>query len=97
MLFRSLYDASKAIKIETTEPTYTLTPTVTAGAGTGTIVIKAGDTVKTAEADGSYELVNGVYSYTASAEGYVTKTGTVAIEGKDKTLAITLEAVEVEP
>lgn len=89
-----LYDASKAIKIETTEPTYTLTPTVTAGEGTGTIVIKAGDTVKTAEANGTYELVNGVYSYTASADGYVTKTGTFTIEGKDKTLAITLEAVE---
>jgi len=92
-----LYDASKAIKIETTEPTYTLTPTVTAGAGTGTIVIKAGDTTMDAENDGTYELVNGVYSYTASANGYVTKTGTVAIEGKDKTLAITLEAEAVEP
>lgn len=89
-----LYDASKAIKIETTEPTYTLTPTVTAGTGTGTIVIKAGDTVKTAEANGTYELVNGVYSYTASAAGYITKTGTVTIEGKDKTLAITLVADE---
>ena len=86
-----LYDASKAIKIETTEPTYTLTPTVTAGQGSGTIVIKAGNTTIDPENNGTYELVNGVYSYTASANGYVTKTGTVAIEGEDKSLAITLE------
>lgn len=87
-----LYDASKAIKIETVEPTYTITPTVTAGEGTGTIVIKVGDTIIAAEQNGTYELVNGVYSYTASAEGFVTKTGTFTVEGKDKALAVTLVA-----
>jgi hypothetical protein len=86
-----LYDASKAIKIETTEPTYTITVTVTAGQGTKTIVIKAGDTTILPGQDGKYELVNGVYSYTISATGYVTKTGTFTVEGEDKTLAVTLE------
>ncbi len=55
-----------------------------AGAPTGTtFVVKQGETVIEAEADGSYLLTNGDYTYTASAFGYGDANGRFTVNGGD--------------
>lgn len=88
----ALTDATKAVKIvRGEEPEYTLTIEETNDVEI-TVVIKQGDTIITAENDGTYKLKNGTYDYTISATGYVTQTGKVVIYDDDKTLEITMVA-----
>lgn len=88
----ALTDATKAVKIiRGEEPKYTLTIEETNDVEI-TVVIKQGDTIITAEQDGTYKLTNGTYDYTISAAGYVTQTGKVVIYDADKTLEITMVA-----
>ncbi len=55
-----------------------------AGAPAGTtFVVKQGETVIEAEADGSYLLANGSYTYTASAFGYEDANGSFTVNGGD--------------
>ncbi|MDY5701164.1 MAG: immunoglobulin-like domain-containing protein, partial [Lachnospiraceae bacterium] len=62
-------------------PLYRLT---FSGAPDGTaFVVKQGETEIAAEADGSYLLETGTYTYTASAFGYETGTGIIEIESAD--------------
>ena len=54
------------------------------GAPTGTtFVVKQGETVIEAEADGSYLLANGSYTYTGSAFGYGDANGSFTVNGGD--------------
>lgn len=54
------------------------------GAPTGTtFVVKQGETVIEAEADGSYLLANGSYTYTGSAFGYEDANGSFTVNGGD--------------
>ena len=48
-----------------------------------TFVVKQGETVIEAEADGSYLLTNGSYTYTASAFGYGDANGSFTVNGGD--------------
>ena len=55
-----------------------------AGAPAGTtFVVKQGETVIEAEADGSYLLTNGNYTYTASAFGYGDANGSITVNDGD--------------
>ena len=55
-----------------------------AGAPAGTMfVVKQGETVIEAEADGSYLLTNGSYTYTASAFGYEDANGSITMNDGD--------------
>ena len=54
------------------------------GAPAGTMfVVKQGETVIEAEADGSYLLTNGSYTYTASAFGYEDANGSITVNDGD--------------
>ena len=54
------------------------------GAPEGTeIVVKQGDTVIEAESDGTYALEKGEYTYTATAFGYESKSGTITVDSAD--------------
>lgn len=89
----ALTDATKAVKIiKGAQPKYVLTfdekndvPLTTE--------VKQGDTVITAEADGTYKLYNGTYTYKLTSDGYETQTGTVVIYDEDKTIEVTMVAV----
>ncbi|WP_295579699.1 S-layer homology domain-containing protein [uncultured Oscillibacter sp.] len=55
-----------------------------------TVVVKDGETVVPANADGTYTLEQGkAYAYTVSADGYVTETGALTAT-EDKTVTVTL-------
>ena len=69
------------LKQFTFDPLYRLT---FSGAPDGTdFVVKQGETEIAAEADGSYLLETGTYTYTASAFGYETSTDTIEITSAD--------------
>jgi hypothetical protein len=57
-----------------------------------TTEVKQGDSVITPEADGTYKLYNGTYTYKLTATGYETQTGTVVIYDEDKTIEVTMVA-----
>ena len=83
-------------EVVTPEPTtYTVTFEVTPEGPT--VVVKKGEDVVAAEADGTYKLEAGEYSYTISKEGYVTKTSTITVSDKDETVTVALEEVITEP
>ncbi len=67
--------------------TFTLSPT------SATVVLKDsdGNTIQ-AVSSGVYSVPEGTYSYTASASGYVTKTGTVPVADEDVSVSVTLSA-----
>ncbi len=78
------------LKQFTFAPLYRLT---FSGAPDGTdFVVKHGETEIAAEADGSYLLETGIYTYTASAFGYETGTGTVEITSADVVHPVSLAA-----
>ena len=56
------------------------------------LVIKSGEEVLTPESGRTYSVVNGPYSYEASAFGYKSTAGNVEVNRRDKTEKITLEA-----
>jgi len=75
---------------------YTVTFEVTPEGAT--VVVKDSENNEvTAEADGTYKLVAGEYSYTVSADGYVTKEGTFTVSDKDETVTVVLEEETTEP
>lgn len=53
-----------------------------------TVKDEAGSVIAPAE-DGSYLLIDGKYTYTASKFGYTDKTGTFTVSGKDQTIKVT--------
>ena len=62
-----------------------------AGAPAGTtFVVKQGETVIEAEADGSYLLTNGNYTYTASAFGYGDANGSITVNDGDVSETISM-------
>ena len=66
-----------------------------AGAPVGTMfVVKQGETVIEAEADGSYLLANGSYTYTASAFGYEDANGSFTVNGSDVSETVTMEKTD---
>ena len=63
-----------------------------AGAPTGTtFVVKQGETVIEAEADGSYLLANGSYTYTASAFGYEDANGSFTVSDGDVSETVSMK------
>lgn len=78
----------------------TVSVTSAAGAVTGaTIVIKDGAGKSVAPSSGAYNLKIGTYTYTVSATGYQTATGSITIAYSDiatgtKTVTVTLTAEE---
>jgi len=85
-------------KVTLIETTYSITFSVsneTADAIEGATVNIDGEGEKTTGANGEviFELVNGDYDYTITAEGYEEATGSFNIEGSDITKNITLSAV----
>ena len=63
-----------------------LTPGIVGAA----IELKDSDGKAVDSANGSYMVEDGTYSYTISKFGYETKTGTISVEGEDKTESVTL-------
>ncbi len=77
---------------------YTVTFEVTLTPEGATVVVKdSEENVVEAEADGTYKLPAGTYSYTVSADGYVTKEGTFTVSDKDETVTVVLEEETTEP
>ena len=90
----ALTDATKAVKIvRGAQPKYVLTFDEKNNVSL-TTEVKQGDTVITPEANGTYKLYNGTYTYKLTAAGYVTQTGTVVIYDEDKTIEVTMVASE---
>ncbi|NMA62987.1 MAG: hypothetical protein GX964_03060 [Syntrophomonadaceae bacterium] len=84
---------------EVVEPTtYTVIFVVTDGENAiedATIVVKKGEDVVTPQADGTYNLEAGEYSYTVTKEGYKTAEGTIIVEAADITETVSLEEVTI--
>ncbi|MGR6836663.1 RCC1 domain-containing protein [Syntrophomonas erecta] len=82
---------------EAAEPiTYTVTFAVTPE--DATVVVKDSEGIEVAaEADGTYKLEAGEYSYTVSAEGYVEQTGNFTVTGEAQTVTVVLEEETVQP
>ena len=85
---------------EVVEPTtYTVIFVVTDGENAiedATIVVKKGEDVVTPQADGTYNLEAGEYSYTVSAEGYVIKSDIFTVTEEGQTVTVVLEE-QVDP
>ncbi len=80
----------KAAEEEPEPSTYTVTFNVTPA--DATVVVKDIDKNEvTAEENGTYKLEAGEYSYTVSAEGYVTKSDTFTVTDADQTVTVALE------
>ncbi|MGR6836659.1 hemoblobin-interacting domain-containing protein [Syntrophomonas erecta] len=63
-----------------------------------TVVVKDSEGIEvTAEADGTYKLEAGEYSYTVSSEGYVEQTGNFTVTGEPQTVTVVLEEETVQP
>ena len=75
----------------TRQASYTLTFTLPEGA-TVTVSHAIGG-LQTPGEDGSYTLVSGEYSYTVKKPGCKTRKATVTLEGEDKTVSVTLDAL----
>lgn len=85
-------DATKAVKIvKGAQPKYVLTFDEKNKVSL-TTEVKQGDTVITAESDGTYKLYNGTYTYKLTAAGYVAQTGTVVIYDENKTIEVKMVA-----
>ncbi len=54
------------------------------------LTVKDGEKMLTANSDGSYTVVNGTYSYTASRFGYETAEDTVTVDRADKKQSVTM-------
>lgn len=54
------------------------------------LIVKKGEEELTPNSDGSYSVVNGTYSYTASKFGYETAKGTVTVDRADKEQSVTM-------
>lgn len=54
------------------------------------LTVKSGDDTLTPNSDGSYSVVNGTYSYTASKFGYETAEDTVTVDRADKEQSVTM-------
>ena len=54
------------------------------------LIVKSGDNTLAPNSDGSYSVVNGTYSYTASKFGYETAKGTVTVDRADKEQSVTM-------
>ncbi|ACL69181.1 carboxypeptidase regulatory-like domain-containing protein [Halothermothrix orenii] len=83
-------DVNSAVK-------HTLTVTVTDEATQAAIegaTVTVDEASKTTDANGvaQFELTDGTYDITVTAEGYESKSGSVTIDGKDSTLDVTLTA-----
>ncbi len=65
----------------------------TPGIDGATIELKDSDGKTVDSAAGFYMVEDGTYSYTISKFGYETKTGTVTVEGGDKTESVTLSEI----
>ena len=63
----------------------------TPGIDGATIELKGSDGKTVDSSAGSYMVEDGTYSYTISKFGYETKTGTITVEGGDKTESVTLK------
>jgi len=74
------------------EPVYTVTFSVTP-TGASILVQDANENEVSAEADGTYELVNGTYTYSVTEDGYTEKTGSFTVNGADQD--ITVELAEI--
>ncbi len=71
------------------EPVYTVTITVTPT--DAAIVVKDSENnVVNAEDDGTYELINGTYTYAVSKGGYTEKTGSFTVNGVDVSFSVSL-------
>ncbi len=80
---QSAYDKLKAAVdslIEVSDDTYTVTFTLDPEDAVVTVVNADGEPVE-AEADGSYKLKNGEYTYTVSKEGYLDATDSFTVNG----------------
>lgn len=76
--------------------TYTVTFDVTPE--DANVVVKDSENVEViAETDGTYNLETGTYSYTVSAEGYITKAGTFIVVDEAQTITVVLEKETVQP
>ena len=83
------YENRIRLKNFSVAPLYKLT---FAGAPAGTtFVVKQGETVIEAEADGSYWLTNGNYTYTASAFGYEDADGSITVNDGDVSKTVTMK------
>ena len=81
----------EVVEPETYEVKFTTTPE------NATVVVKDAENKVVEAAEGkAYKLEAGKYSYTVSAEGYVTKTAEITVTGAD-TIAVILEKEVVEP
>ena len=86
------FDDTVYLKDFSAENLYKLT---FAGAPTGTtFVVKQGETVIEAEADGSYWLTNGDYTYTASAFGYEDANGSFTVNDGDVSENVTMKKTD---
>lgn len=54
------------------------------------LIVKSGDDTLTPNSNGSYSVVNGTYSYTASKFGYETAEDTVTVDRADKEQSVTM-------
>lgn len=84
-------DVTVSVNLELNTHTLTFT-----GLPTGaelTVKNSEGTTVSD-NSDGSYSVVNGTYSYTATAFGYEEVTSTVTVDREDKQVAVTMDAAE---
>lgn len=54
------------------------------------LTVKSGDDTLTPNSNGSYSVVNGIYSYTVNKFGYETTTGTVTVDRADKEQSVTM-------
>ena len=54
------------------------------------LIVQKGDKELKSNSDGSYSVVNGTYSYTASKFGYETAKGTVTVDRADKEQSVTM-------
>lgn len=58
------------------------------------VTVKNGDAVQNPQADGSYELAPGTYSYEVSRPGYAAEKGDVTLKKSSKTEAVALTSVK---
>lgn len=61
------------------------------------IVKDSENNIVQAEADGSYKLINGNYSYSVSKSGYITKTDSFVVNDSDVTCSVTLSIYVPKP
>lgn len=54
------------------------------------LTVMSGDNTLAPNSDGSYSVVNGIYSYTVNKFGYETTTGTVTVDRADKEQSVTM-------